>query len=196
MGDPLTVADGTGGWRTAAFVDEGVLDALGPRHQDPKPEPELGVGFALVKGDKPELVVQKLTELGIDRIVPFRAERSIVRWDDAKAAKAHERLVAVARSAGAQSHRARLPVVEPIAELAALLTRPGVAMTDRGGISPSLAHPFLLVGPEGGWDPGERTSAVPSVALGPHVLRAETAALTAGALLAALRVRLVGAIET
>ena len=50
---------------------------------------------------------------------------------------------------------------------------------------------LLLVGPEGGWEPTERAGPVPSVALGPHVLRAETAAITAGALLSALRVRLV-----
>jgi 16S rRNA (uracil1498-N3)-methyltransferase len=192
VGDPLTVSDGTGGWRSARFVESGLLDDLGPLHQQPAPAPELAVGFALVKGAKPELVVQKLTELGIDRIVPFRAERSVVRWDEAKAAKAHVRLEAVARSAAAQSHRARLPVVEPVAELAALLARTGVARADREGQPPSLDHPFLLVGPEGGWDAADRVTSVPSVVLGPHVLRSETAAVTAGALLSALRVRLVG----
>src|SRR3546814_15377913 len=58
----------------------------------PAAAPELTVAFALVKGDKPELVVQKLTELGIDRIEPLRAERSVVRWDEAKAASALTRL--------------------------------------------------------------------------------------------------------
>jgi 16S rRNA (uracil1498-N3)-methyltransferase len=150
------------------------------------------VAFALVKGDKPELAVQKLTELGVDRIVPFVAARSVVRWDGERAAKAQVRLAAVARAAAAQSHRPRLPVVEPLADLADLARRPGAARADRGGAPPSLEHPTVLVGPEGGWAPEERALGLPTVALGPTVLRAETASVTAGALLTALRAGLVG----
>ena len=50
------------------------------------------MGFALVKGGRPELVVQKLTELGVDRIVPFVAERSVVRWEGERADRQHVRL--------------------------------------------------------------------------------------------------------
>ena len=46
------------------------------------PQPEITIAFALVKGERPEWVVQKLTEVGVDRIVPFVAERSVVQWDD------------------------------------------------------------------------------------------------------------------
>jgi 16S rRNA (uracil1498-N3)-methyltransferase len=83
-----------------------------------------------------------------------------------------------------------------VADLAALLRREGVAVADRGGAPPSLEHRLVLVGPEGGWAPEEAAAArcggVPGVALGAHVLRAETAALTVGGLLAGLRAGLVG----
>ena len=138
------------------------------------------MGFALVKGDKPELVVQKLTELGIDRIVPFRAERSVVRWDEARAAKAAARLRQVARSAAAQCHRPWLPEVAAVADLADLLAADGVAMADRGAGPLRLARTTVLVGPEGGWAAEEVPAGVPRVGLGPHVLRAETAAIAAG----------------
>ena len=188
-GEPLIVGDGRGRWRPAVMATE--LEATGPIEWAERPMPELTIGFALVKGDKPELIVQKLTELGIDRIVPFRAERSVVRWDDDKARKAVERLRTVARAAAMQSHRAHLPVVGELADLDDLVEGGGVAITDRGGETPSLAHPTLLVGPEGGWAPEERQRAAARVAVGTEVLRAETAAIAAGALLTGLRAGIV-----
>lgn len=190
-GDGLTVADGQGRWRPAVLGRDGAVEPTADVVVTPAPAPALAVGFALVKGEKPEVVVQKLTELGIDRIVPFRAERSVVRWDDAKAAKAVARLRAVARAASMQCHRPHLPTVDDVADLADLAAQPGAAMADRWGERPSLEHRLVLVGPEGGWAPGEQAMGLPRVALGGHVLRAETAAITAGALLAALRVGLV-----
>ena len=191
--EPLTVADGAGRWRTAALdpASPSFLGELGPVSVLPQVPPTLAVGFALVKGDKPELIVQKLTELGVDRIVPFRAERSVVRWDDAKAAKAVDRLRAVARAAAMQCHRPRLPVVDDVADLAALVAE-GAALADRAGAPPSLEVPFVLVGPEGGWSAEEAALPGPRVALGANVLRAETAALAAGVLLSSLRVGLLG----
>ena len=82
--------------------------------------------------------------------------------------------------------RAKKPV-EPVTGFAEVAARPGAAMADRGGAPPSLARPLLLVGPEGGWDDGERAAGLPAVSLSPGVLRAETAAIVAGALLVALR---------
>lgn len=190
-GDAMTVGDGRGRWRTAALAADGGVEPTGEPVVTPAVEPPLAIGFALVKGDKPELVVQKLTELGIDRIVPFRAERSVVRWDDQKAASAVGRLRTVARAAAMQSHRPHLPVVEDVADLAALCGRPQVAMADRSGAPPTLEHRLVLVGPEGGWSPGEAAQPVPRVAVGGHVLRAETAAIAVGAVLAAVRAGLV-----
>jgi 16S rRNA (uracil1498-N3)-methyltransferase len=184
-GDPLTLGDGRGSWRPARFGER--LELVGPVESAARPAPELSVGFALVKGDKPELVVQKLTELGIDRIAPFRAARSVVRWDEAKAAKAVARLRQVARSAAAQCHRPWLPEVLEVGDLRSLLALPAVAIADRGGDPVGPGHATILVGPEGGWADGEVPSNVPRVRLGAHVLRAETAAITAGALLSATR---------
>jgi 16S rRNA (uracil1498-N3)-methyltransferase len=185
-GAALTVGDGRGRWRTAVLSATGV-DVTGPIEELAAPAPRLSVGFALVKGDKPELVVQKLTELGIDRIVPFRGARSVVRWDDAKAGKAVARLRSVARGAAMQSHRPHLPEIAEVADLEDLVAGEGVAMADRDGAAIGPAHTTVLVGPEGGWSHDERALSLPRVALGDHVLRAETAAITAGVLLCAQR---------
>jgi RsmE family RNA methyltransferase len=69
---------------------------------------------------------------------------------------------------------------------------PGAAMADRGGVPPTLDLPLLLIGPEGGWAGHEQALDLPRVALGTHVLRAETAAVVAGAMLAGLRGGIVG----
>jgi 16S rRNA (uracil1498-N3)-methyltransferase len=192
-GDALVLGDGRGAWRPARFGRP--VEPAGEIERAPRPSPEIGVGFALVKGTKPELVVQKLTELGVDRIVPFRAARSVLRWDAAKAAAAVVRWRAVARAATQQSHRPWLPEVEEVAELDGLLARDGVALAARAGDAPTLAHRLVLVGPEGGWAPEEEAAAdrlgVPRVALGGHVLRAETASVAVGVLLSAMRAGLV-----
>ena len=131
--------------------------------------------------------MQKLTELGIDRIVPFRAARSVVQWDAAKAAKAVDRLRLVARAAAMQSHRPWLPEVTDVAVLTDLVGQPGVAMAERSAAVLGEAHTTVLVGPEGGWTDDELALPVPPVGLGGHVLRAETAAIAAGVLLVARR---------
>ena len=185
-GDALTVTDGRGAWRAARFRGRAEVDPDGSVITVPAPAPEVTVAFALTKSDKPDLVVQKLTELGVDRIVPFRADRSVVRWDETKAARQHERLVAIARSACEQSHRCWLPVVEPVTDVADLAAR-GAVRLDRGPVGVSLDRPVVAVGPEGGWSDRERAALPDAAGLGPHVLRAETAAITAGALLGAMR---------
>lgn len=192
-GAEVCAADGAGGWRSCTFDGVDGLTPRGPAEQVPRPEPSVTVGFALVKGAKPELVVQKLTELGVDRIVVFAARRSVVRWDAQRSAKQFDRLHRVAAEACAQCRRLWLPRVEP-GELSALLDAGAVA-ADAGGRPLRRSDRVVLVGPEGGWDEGELCRAdggkVERVALGEHVLRAETAAITAGALLTTLRAGLV-----
>lgn len=180
-GSPITVGDGRGRWRPARFGAE--VEVTGPVEESPRPAPALTVGFALVKGHRPELVVQKLTELGIDRIAPFRAERSVVRWDEAKAAKAVARLRQVARGAAAQCHRPWFAEVTEVADLRDLLSGDGVAVAERGGGALPAGCVTVLVGPEGGWAPEEIPGDLPRLALAGHVLRAETAAIAAGVLL-------------
>ncbi len=187
VGDPVTVTDGRGRWLRSVvngeFASSGGLAVIGSLESVAQP-PEVGVAFALTKGDKPELVVQKLTELGVQRIVPFRAERSVVRWDDTKADRNRERLEAIAVSALEQSRGAWLPIVEPLTGLGELALRAGVVRADRGGraIQATLDR-LVVVGPEGGWTDDERRLVPVVVGLPGGVLRAETAAIVAGALL-------------
>lgn len=180
-GDLLTFADGSGSWRPGRMGPH--LEADGAIETEPDRTNDLTVCFALVKGAKPELVVQKLTEIGIDVIVGFVADRSVVRWDDDKSSKALHRWTAVAREAGMQSRRARLPVVEPVGSFETVAQREGVR-ADMDGRVMAPNDCCVLIGPEGGWSDRERTAMPSSVALGSHVLRAETAAIVAGSLLA------------
>ncbi|MGH9041944.1 MAG: RsmE family RNA methyltransferase, partial [Acidimicrobiia bacterium] len=108
-GEVVTAADGTGRWRTYALASGDRLEATGPEEHEPELVPRLAVAFALTKGDKPELAVQKLTELGVDRILPVLAERSVARPAPDRAATQVERWRRVAREAGRQCRRARLP---------------------------------------------------------------------------------------
>jgi 16S rRNA (uracil1498-N3)-methyltransferase len=186
-GAPVTVSDGAGRWRLTRFG--AALEPDGPIEQVDVPAPAITIACALVKGERPELVVQKLTELGVDTIVLFAAERSVVRWDGPRATAHLERLARVAREAAMQSRRVRLPGVVWSATFEAVAATPGAAMAERDGDAVSLEHPVVLVGPEGGWSPREVGAGLPSVSLGPNVLRTETAAMAAGALLVAARMR-------
>lgn len=187
-GDALTVSDGRGRWRRARFGPQPEPD--GEVVVEPAPAPALTVGLAPVKGQRPEWAVQKLTELGVDAIWLLVADRSVVRWEGERAAGHRERLGRVAREAAMQSRRAWLPEVRTGVGLAEAAAAPGAVLAHPGGASPSLASPVVLVGPEGGWSEAELALA-PHVALGPTVLRAETAAVVAGALLAAGRAGVV-----
>ena len=183
-GDALTVGDGAGGWRPCRFGPR--LEPTGPAARAPAPEPALTVGFALVKGARPDLVVQKLTELGVDRVLAFRADRSVVRWDEAQAARAVQRWRRVARASVMQCRRLWLPAIEEVADFDGL-DLAGAVMAVPGGRSLGPGENAVLIGPEGGWTARELSSGPPQVGLGPHVMRSETAAMAAGALLAARR---------
>jgi 16S rRNA (uracil1498-N3)-methyltransferase len=171
-----------------------VLEPSGDVRRSPRAVPEITVGFSLAKGDRTEWAAMKLSELGVDRIVPLVCERTVARAPRAG------RLERVAREAAMQARRVWLPEVLPplvFAEAVALLggsapSPAGVAIAEPGGSPPSLASPVVLVGPEGGWSPGELAVGLPRVHLGPTILRIETAAVVAGALLAGLRSGVVG----
>lgn len=184
-GTPITIADGAGRWRSARFGDEPVVD--GPVEEEPPPTTRITVGFAPVKGERPEWVVQKLTELGVDTIVPLQTARSVVRWDGARAAKQHAKWETVAREAAMQSRRLHLPVVQPVTALSDLFAQSdGAVLAEPGAPALGPGDRTVLIGPEGGWDPseleGRRSCGLPG-----GVLRAETAAITAAVLLVAAR---------
>lgn len=191
-GDPVTAADGRGGLRPCVVAAGGRLEPVGPITRHERLAPAITVAMAAAKGERPEWAVQKLTEAGVDEIVVFVADRSVVRWDGERAGRHLARLARVAREAAMQSRRAWLPEVRGVETFAALAGRPGAAMADPAGSPPSLSTPVVLVGPEGGWSDAERGRGLPLVALGDGVLRVETAAVAAGLLLTALRSGIVG----
>ena len=211
-GEEVIACDGRGHWVRSRWQGDGSLTPLGtgagpgPGAEgpgadgtvqfEPRPEPALTVAFAPVKGERSEWVVQKLTELGIDRIVPLRTERSVVRWTGVRGQATVERLRRVAREAAAQSRRVWLPEVRETAPFADLPTLGGpgeVVLAQLSGDRPTLAQRVVAVGPEGGWSEAELASGLPTVGFGLSVLRAETAAVTAAALLVSLRTGTVAA---
>jgi 16S rRNA (uracil1498-N3)-methyltransferase len=199
-GELVVAANGRGRTRLCRLMDtdHGTLEADGDIIDCPAPHPPLTVAFAPVKGDRPEWVVHKLTELGIDRIAPLLTDRAVVRWSDERVAHQHQRLGRVAREAAAQSRRAWLPEVwEPVSlpGLVELSRSEGatLALADRSGMPLTPEHTVIAVGPEGGWSDAELAMGLPTVRLGIPVLRSETAALAAGTLAVALRAALVRA---
>lgn len=185
-GDPITISDGRGRWRPAQFAP--APEPVGDVVEVPAPASPVAVAFAVVKGGRPELIVQKLTEIGVDRIVGYTAERSVVRWDRDRAARNHERWQRIAREASMQSRRCRLPVVEPVSVFADLAREPGARRCEPGAPLVRVAVPLLVIGPEGGFSENERALLpAEAVGLGPNVLRTETAAMVAAALAVARR---------
>jgi 16S rRNA (uracil1498-N3)-methyltransferase len=198
-GEHVTAGDGQGAWRRYEIETIGrgrlTLVATGPVTLEPVLEPQLAVAFALTKGAKPEHVVAQLTELGVERLAPVRARRSVVRWEGDRARVATDRLRRVVREAAMQCRRSRLPDVGEPVGLDALAGHPGLLLGDRAGESaqalslPAGGEWLLVVGPEGGFEPDElaRLDRAQRVGVGPHVLRADTAAVAVAAALTSRR---------
>jgi 16S rRNA (uracil1498-N3)-methyltransferase len=205
VGDVITAADGHGSWRAYAVtrVHAGAVDlhAQGTPVTEPQLEPRLVVAFALTKGSKPELAVQKLTELGVDGITMLSTRRSVPRWGESRADAALARLRRIAQESAAQCRRSRLPELDGVPPVTALGGRPGLVVADPAGeelarlAAPPGGEWVLVVGPEGGFDPDEIASlgSPARLRLGPHVLRAETAALAGAAALGTRRAPAPGA---
>lgn len=208
-GEELVIADGNG--NAAACVVETVQGKesltlrLDRRWTEPQPQPRILLAQALIKGDRGELAVELATETGVDVIVPWRAGRSIVKWEDGpRGAKALARWRSTAREAAKQSRRTRVPdVTEPattrqLAELvrksAATVILDAAAETAIRDLElPTDGDLVLVVGPEGGISESEcdtlRAAGAQVARLGPTVLRASTAAAVAIASLGVLTPR-------
>ncbi len=193
-GEQVGATDGQGGYLPCLYQGNGVLRSDGPVSRQAPRAPSLTVGFAPVKGDRPEWAVQKLTELGVDRIMLFATRRTVVRWQADRSAPHVERLRRVARSAVMQSRQCWLPKVDVLDGWRGLLVGAGdggVALAQPGAPGIRQGVHTVLVGPEGGWSPEELAEAPSQVGLGVAVLRTETAAVAAGVLLGSLRAGLV-----
>jgi 16S rRNA (uracil1498-N3)-methyltransferase len=200
-GERADLGDGAGTLAEAVVTSVGkdsvTLD-IRAVHAVPPPQPRLAVAQALPKGDRGELAVELMTEVGVDEVIPWAAERSIIRWQAERGAKALARWRSTAREAAKQSRRAWLPEITALTATAAVAER--VSAAARAIVleadAPARLHEvplpetgevLLLVGPEGGISPAERTALRESGAiearLGPTVLRTSTAGAAAAAVL-------------
>ena len=117
-GERVWVSDGLGGvleCDVTGVVPDGLRLAVRAVRTVPQPSPRLVVVQALPKGERSELAVEVLTELGVDEIVPWAAARSIARWQGERGDKALQKWRRTAREAGKQSRRPRLPMVAELA---------------------------------------------------------------------------------
>lgn len=179
----VSVGDGSGSWRWARLEADGALHAVTDVVHEPAAAAPLTVAFALVKGDRPEWIVQKLTEIGIDRIVPFESARTVVRWRGPKEAHHLARLRKVAREAAMQSRRVSLPEITTVRVVEEVLVEPSLAVAEPGGPRTTDSIAGVAVGPEGGFTAEELARCRRRVGLPGGVLRTETAAIVAGTLL-------------
>jgi 16S rRNA (uracil1498-N3)-methyltransferase len=175
-----------------------MLEELPP----PPPRVELTLAPALIKFDHYEWLIEKATELGVDKIVPFEATRS----EHGLALASRKRLARwekIAVESSQQSRRFRVPTVEGTVRLPGILQMNATVRLfldeERGGTRPILEqlprdrktsdHVLMLLGPEGGWTDSERQDILSAgfapCSLGTTILRAETAAVAALAIVGA-----------
>lgn len=179
--DEITLGDGAGRWVAARLKPEGVSVESEPVFE-PAPRPAAVIS-AIPKGDRPEWIVQKLTEIGVSSIGFMDCARSVVRWDPERAGRQIARMRRVAREAAMQSRRLWLPRVLDVMPFGEATTSPGTAIADPAGDALADDVETVLVGPEGGFTEGELNAVRARVSLSRHVLRVETAALAAAFLL-------------
>jgi 16S rRNA (uracil1498-N3)-methyltransferase len=194
VGEPVLLTDGAG------LVAECEVTATGKARLDavvrslssvPAPAPEINVVQALPKGDRGELAVELLTEVGVARIVPWASARSVTVWRGDRAAKSLARWQATAREAAKQARRAWFPEVTPLvstADVVALIADAPLALVLHEEATEPLPTELpdtivLVVGPEGGLAPEELTAfaaaGARTVRLGAEVLRTSTAGVAA-----------------
>lgn len=202
-GERADVSDGAGTLAECTVVsvsNEAVMLTVGTVHVVPPPDPRITVVQALPKGDRAELAVELMTEVGVDAIVAWSAERSVTRWHGDRGDRALGKWRVTAREAAKQSRRAWIPVVTgpaalaDVAKLASEAARALVLEADAATPLSTSALPeagsiVLVVGPEGGISPVERAALSEAggveARLGPTVLRTSTAGAAAAAVLLA-----------
>lgn len=201
VGEQVTLADGMGSVATGdvSATSKRAFDVQVTRLEEiAEPDPALTVVQALPKGERGELAVEVLTEIGVARIVPWAAARSVAVWKGERAAKSHAKWQSTAREAAKQARRAWHPVIAPLAasaDLAAIIGTADLAVVlheeaaePLGAIAvPDAGEIVVVVGPEGGLTDEEVAAFVASgavaVRLGDEVLRTSTAGVAAVAAL-------------
>jgi 16S rRNA (uracil1498-N3)-methyltransferase len=206
VGERLVLTDGggTSADGTVTRVARDLLEiAISAVVTAPPPQPRLVVVQALPKGDRGELAVATMTEVGADVIVPWAAARCVTRWDGTRGEKARAKWRTASREAAKQSRRSRFPEVPPLAttrDVADLLGNAALgavlheeAVSPLGAaLLPEAGDVVIVVGPEGGVSPDELAlfegAGATAYRLGPNVLRTSTAgAVGVGVLLSRTR---------
>ena len=204
VGDAITIFDGSGPeWpatiesMSKSSVTLQVGDSVEAGTESPL---KIHLVQGVSRGERMDFVVQKATELGVKRITPVLTEYGVVKLDAKRAAKRRDHWQGVAASACEQSGRTRLPLIdEPVALKqwfgakpadadVDLILRPGAA-TPLARVEPPATKACILIGPEGGFSQTEyedaEVSGFTAVSLGPRILRTETAAAAALAIMQA-----------
>ncbi len=198
-GEAISVADGSGRVIEGVVTDVGDVvwaDVRSVRVVEAA-RPTLALFQAVPKGDRMDDVVTKAVEIGVDEIVPFVAERTIVRWDEPKRRRAHERWTSVARSAAKQCRSARLTTIGDLRDgagdafergAAVLVLHEGTETPLRDALPSEPPESLVVVvGPEGGLSSSEVESleadGASVVSLGDRILRTETAGLVAATII-------------
>jgi len=168
------------------------------RREVPRPDPSITVVQAIPKGDRGELAVEEMTEVGVDRIVPWAAARCVPVWQGARGERSLAKWRLTAREAAKQSRRAWLPEVTDAASaglVAQLISKAALAIVLEPGADvglgrlslPESGDLLVVVGPEGGITSEEgaafRAAGAVACRLGPTVLRTSTAGPVAAAIL-------------
>jgi len=196
LGDEVSVFDGAGKEfraRVAQARREFAELELGDEIAPARPESpfQITLALALLKGEKFDLVVQKATELGVVKIVPLTTRYADIKLrDEGDARKRVARWQRIALEAAKQCGRGLVPEVSAPERLGSVLKNPCLLFSEKGGhgLTPiETDHVTAIVGSEGGWSDEEleeaRTAGAQIITLGGRILRAESAAITAAALL-------------
>jgi 16S rRNA (uracil1498-N3)-methyltransferase len=201
VGERADVSDGAGTIAegvVTAIARDSVVIAVRSVRSAPPPQPRITVVQALPKGDRGELAVGLMTEIGVDSVIAWAAERCVARWHGERGTRALGKWRAAAREATKQSRRAWMPgvtgpaaladVTKLVAAAACALVLEADAATPLSRLSlPGEGDILLVVGPEGGISPAERAALTAAGAiearLGPTVLRTSTAGAAAAAVL-------------
>ena len=176
-GSKIAISDGQGRFCVTQLSLNPVSTSV---HETQAPK-QIVVHFPPVKNERPEYVVQKLTELGVRIIGLIETERSVVQWDKDKATDKMAKLNEVARQAAMQSKQLWLPAVTGVHSVGELAGN-GLCFAEPGGRAIEAGDDTIVIGPEGGFTQVELTGRQ-TVGLPGGVLRTETAAVAAATLL-------------
>ncbi len=197
IGERVLIADGRGHGLTGLVVAVGKSDLTVEvvEHLSTAPRARRFLAIqALAKGDRSELAIEMLTELGVDGIIPWQASRSIVRWSGDRGEKSRQRWQSSVREAAKQSRQLRVPAVAEVhstKEVVGALSGADCALvlheeatTPLSAVElPEAGSVMVVIGPEGGISPEELDAFVAAgavaVSLGPSVLRTSTAGVVA-----------------